>query len=328
MTDQMADSAQLSRRQALRLGSLAGATGLAGTGVLAAAGPAAAAAPRRAAGPAATHASLPVTEIEDIVRVKGTVSNGVLNLQVDREDLPDVTKDGVPIKPAFELNGNLCFQSLADGSVMMNGDLCFKPEELNPAIGQMMKHGLAWQAMHQHLYGLTPMVWFMHLRGRGSARAVAEGCAAMLGVTSTPLPQAPPAHPSTPLDAKRLAGIIGGQATVGADGVVSFQIPHREQITLCGVKVSPYLNVYSPVAFQPLGGDRAVAVPDFGMTAGQIAPLTKLMRGQGWELDCLYNQETAEQPQLYFSHQYKVGNAYTLAAEIRRGLEVTGSVLT
>lgn len=26
-------------------------------------------------------------------------------------------------------------------------------------------------------------------------------------------------------------------------------------------------------------------------------------------------------PQLYFSHQFKVGNAYTLAEEVRRGLE-------
>ena len=32
-------------------------------------------------------------------------------------------------------------------------------------------------------------------------------------------------------------------------------------------------------------------------------------------------QETDEQPQLYFSHQFKVGNAYALAREVRRGLE-------
>ncbi len=47
------------------------------------------------------------------------------------------------------------------------------------------------------------------------------------------------------------------------------------------------------------------------------------MRSQGWEINCLYNQETDEQPQLYFSHDYKVGDAYALAAEVRRGLDVT-----
>jgi hypothetical protein len=150
----------------------------------------------------------------------------------------------------------------------------------------------------------------------------------VLAATSTPLPQAPPAHPTTPLNANRLAAIIGGPATVGSDGGVSFQIPHRRQVTLGGVKISPYLNIATPVAFQPLGGDRAVAVPDFGMTASQIMPLTRLMRSQGRELDCLYNQEPDEQPQLYFSHQCKIGNACQLAAEIRRGLELIGSVLS
>ena len=72
-----------------------------------------------------------------------------------------------------------------------------------------------------------------------------------------------------------------------------------------------------------LGGDKAVAVPDFGLLASQVDPVARTMRSQGWESDCLYNQETGEKPQLYFSHQFKVGNAYELAKEIRRGLELT-----
>jgi hypothetical protein len=63
------------------------------------------------------------------------------------------------------------------------------------------------------------------------------------------------------------------------------------------------------------------------MTGDQIDAVAKTMRSQGWELDCLYNQETEEQPQLYFSHNFKVGNAYDLAREVRRGLEQTSVVL-
>jgi hypothetical protein len=47
------------------------------------------------------------------------------------------------------------------------------------------------------------------------------------------------------------------------------------------------------------------------------------MRRQGWFQGCLYNQETNEHPQLYFDHMLKVGNAYQLAHEIRRGLDLT-----
>ena len=87
------------------------------------------------------------------------------------------------------------------------------------------------------------------------------------------------------------------------------------------MRISPFLNITTPVAFQPLGGARAVVVPDFGMTAQEVMPVTRVMRAQGWEIGCLYNQETDEHPQLYFSHQFKVGNAYRLAHEVRRGLE-------
>ena len=66
-----------------------------------------------------------------------------------------------------------------------------------------------------------------------------------------------------------------------------------------------------------------MVVPDFAQTAAEVDPLARLMRSQGWEINCLYNQETDEHPQLYFSHHYKVGDAYTLAAEVRRGLDVT-----
>lgn len=50
-----------------------------------------------------------------------------------------------------------------------------------------------------------------------------------------------------------------------------------------------------------------------------------LGRGQGFTIHCLYNQETAENPQLYFSHQLKIGDALQLAQQIRKGLDQTNS---
>jgi len=326
MTDAAATTS-FSRRKLLAMGGGAVASGvlLSGGGLTLARD--AAAAP---AAPAGTVGSPPLSaaqrqEIQAIIQVEGTYSNNVLNIQVDRDDVPDVTKDGVPIKPSFEINGNLCFQALPDGMVMLNGDFSFKPEELNPAIHQMVEHGLVWQAMHQHLFGMQPMMWFEHFRGIGTAVKLAEACAAFIGVTSTPLPQTLPKNPTTPLDVKRLEAILGGPGTVGSDGVVSFQFPPQQPIRLGGVYINSYLNIYSPIDFEPLGGSEAAVVPDFGQLASQPDRLVSLMQAQGWEADCLYNQETDEDPQLYFSHYFKVGDAYELARQVRRGLEVSVS---
>jgi hypothetical protein len=49
------------------------------------------------------------------------------------------------------------------------------------------------------------------------------------------------------------------------------------------------------------------------------------MRHKDWFVGCLYNQETNEHPQLYFSHMLKTGDAYALAHEVRRGLNLTAS---
>lgn len=68
-------------------------------------------APARLATRATAAGSLPVNEIEQIIRAKGTVDHGVLNIRIDRDDIPHVTKDGEPVKPSLEINGNLCFET-------------------------------------------------------------------------------------------------------------------------------------------------------------------------------------------------------------------------
>lgn len=55
--------------------------------------------------------------------------------------------------------------------------------------------------------------------------------------------------------------------------------------------------------------------------ADEINPVVTTMQGMGWDIGCLCNQETDEFPQLYFSHEFKHGNPYQLAAEVRQGLD-------
>ncbi len=53
---------------------------------------------------------LPVDEIQQSIGAEGNVSNGVLSIQVDREDLMDVVgPGGIPFKPEWEINHELFF---------------------------------------------------------------------------------------------------------------------------------------------------------------------------------------------------------------------------
>ncbi len=261
--------------------------------------------------------------IEDIIQAQGMFSDGVFSIEIDRNDIDNVTLHGVPIKPSFQINGTLYFQKLNDRTVIMNSDMALRPREIDPFIDQLLSHDIIFQAEHQHLYDFHPIVWFIHFRKQGDPLEIARGVKAALNVTSTPFPQTLPSNPTTPLPADEIGEILGASPTIGSDGVVTYDVPREDPITLGGVRINPYLNVATSIAFEPLeDGKTAAAVPDYGMVASEINPVVKIMRQQGWDIGCLYNQETDEYPQLFFSHQFKTGDPIQLAREIRNGLNL------
>ncbi|MBV9010233.1 MAG: DUF1259 domain-containing protein [Verrucomicrobia bacterium] len=276
-----------------------------------------------------SSSGLPVKDIEQIMAVQGTVDNGVLDLSIDRNDLQPARGPvyrPIVLTPSFELNGDVFFQPLAGGKAFMNGDLCVKEDETQRFIAALINHGLVWQAYHQH-FPSHPQYWFIHFRGKGDPLALARGARAAIDTTSTPLPQSPPPHPSTPLDVERLGDILHASSiSVGSDGVVTAWIYRTDRITIDGVVVNPQANISTNVEFKPIGGSNAAVVADFSMTSSEVQKVVDLMfNHHDWAQGCLYNQETDEHPQLFFDHMLNRGNAYELAEQIRQGLNLTAA---
>jgi Domain of Unknown Function (DUF1259) len=321
----------ISRRRALTLGG-----GIAATGsVLSSGGPFTSAALGRARDHRRRdddhrhqHGELPADQIQQIVQAEGTVTKGVLSIDISRQDIGDVAGPlGVTFTPAFEVDGTLTFQPLGHEDAFFNGDIALKPEEAQGVIDAIINNGLIFQAFHQHYIETMPNVWFIHFRGEGDALPLARAVHNVVKATSTPLPQTMPAHPTTPLDPDRLASILHGDAQVGDEGVVTVTIDRSDTIVIDGIVVSPEANISTNVQFKPLSstGSMAAVGPDLSMKSSEVMPVVSLMRRPGWFQGCLYNQETNEYPQLYFDHMLKVGDAYALAQEIRRGLDLTAS---
>lgn len=272
----------------------------------------------------ADHTSLPVKQIEQIMETNNaTVMDGVLTVELNRNDLHVVGPHGIPFKPAWELNGEFHFQPLGNGRALLNGDFPVLPQEANRFIDKLFEGGLVFQAFHQHFFGLQPMVFFIHFRGIGDPLQLARAIIAAVKTTSIPLPQHIPAHLTTPLPKDELARILGGTAEVGEEGVVTVSIPRANTIVLAGIPLKPETGVSVTVAFEPLdqSGQHAAVAPDYALVASEVNPALEESRDLGFEIHCLYNQETAESPQLYFSHNLKAGNPIELAKEISRVLQ-------
>ncbi|MBV8491453.1 MAG: DUF1259 domain-containing protein [Candidatus Eremiobacteraeota bacterium] len=325
----------VSRRQLLSAGGAALAGGFVGTAIAGCMNPGTGTGstggtlPSTASVPDMSQRSISTSQaqiIQQIVQAQGTIDNGVLSIEIDRKDITGTNIRGTPILPSFEINGGLVFQSIG-GGVYMNGDMALKTSEVDPFLDALFAHNVIWQAEHQHFYDLTPEVWFVHFRMEGSPQEVARAIKAALDVTSTPFPQTLPSNPTTPLPAKQIGQIIGAKPNIGSDGVVSLNIPRANPIVLGGIRINPYLNIMTAIAFQPLGGgNQCAAVSDYGMIASEVQRVISFMRHQGWDSGCLYNQETDEQPQLYFDHVFKTGSPLELAREIRAGLNLMNVV--
>jgi hypothetical protein len=316
----------ISRRRALGIGGGV-AAGLASAGPLAAVSAAAkkskhARKDPKAGAPRTAKGKLPAKKMEEILEAEGSVSDGVLKVEVDREDIGTVKLKGVPITPAFMINGSLNFQPLGSNTAFFNGDLALKGSEIDPFIDALLKNGQVFQAEHQHFYDFEPEVWFIHWRGMGEPLALAQATRNVLAATSIPLPQKSPSHPKTPLDPGRLKSILHGyEASVGSEGVVTVYVARKEPVRIGNVIVKPETNIGTEIGFAPIGGGSAAVIPDFGMIGSEVNGVVGVMRAQGWDIGCLYNQETDEHPQLFFSHQFSVGDPYKLAEQVRRGLD-------
>lgn len=274
----------------------------------------------------AQASTLPVQDIQRILRASGRVSGNVLHVSQQRRDLDDVVgPEDIPFRPAFALQNDFYFQALPNGRVIFNGELTLAAEEINAVIDRILSTGLVFQSFHQHFFNLDPQVWHIHLRGTGGVYGVVRGLDYVVRATGTPLPQAAPMNPTTRLDAARLGRLLGGEAEIHDDGVVSVTILRREQFTLGGTTIDPRLGVAHEVHFEPLADGRTAVAPDLGLLASEIAPVMRILRREGFDVHCLYNQETAEVPQLYFSHLLAAGNPYTYAQAIRRALRQTNT---
>ncbi|MBV8094220.1 MAG: DUF1259 domain-containing protein [Acetobacteraceae bacterium] len=282
---------------------------------------------------------LPVDQMLQILPGEWEVNKeGILEIDFGRTDLEPVIGEynGVTFqfKPSFHIGTEFFFQSLGGGRAIFNGAIACLPSELNPVIDQLLNNRLVFQAEHQHFFDLNPMLFFIHERAVGDPIAIATALRNTLqNATKTPIsgPPMQKLHSADWVDVGMLESILNGDASVSpSDGVVMVNIPRRNKIILDDINIDPTLYVPTAVDFeqiQPSSGSATVAVsPDFSMVGDEINPVMRVMRSLDWKVHCLYNQETEERPQLFFSHQLKIGNdPYALAREVRAALDQTNS---
>src|SRR3954470_23185928 len=141
------------------------------------------AAPAAAAGSPAPTPSLDTAKMAQIAGHQGETNGAVYKITVGREDLK-LTEMGAPINARMGLNTWAAFVGTNENAAIA-GDVAMLASEVQPVLKALRQHGIAVVAIHQHMTGTTPTIYFLHYWGTGSAEKLATGFKTALGQIRT-----------------------------------------------------------------------------------------------------------------------------------------------
>ena len=277
----------------------------------------------------AAHAALDGAKIEILTGLKGTFieAEQVFKVTAPRADLP-ITVDGWTMPPFMGLTAWAAFTPGKNAEAMVAGDLVLFEDEVNPVMSAAFGGGLSVTALHNHFMADEPKVYFMHIGGEGTIDQLAGAVRAALNAqkkvrTATPQPQrifgkafAPGASSITTAP---LEGALGtkGQAK---DGMFKAVIGRKAKMP-CGCEMGKEMGVNTWAAFAGTDID-AVVCGDFCVLEDELQPVLKSLRAEGINIVAIHHHMTHEQPRYLFLHYWGKGPAATLAAGLRKTLDL------
>lgn len=133
---------------------------------------------------------LPV--LDNIVRYTGVVNGPTYKYTVGRDDLT-VMAMGAEMTAAIGLNSWASFAGNADNA-RVAGDIAMLEGEVNPVIKALRQNDLEVVALHNHMLGDDPRIFFLHYYGKGPAAKLAGGFRAALDQLGNGKSAAPMKH--------------------------------------------------------------------------------------------------------------------------------------
>jgi hypothetical protein len=138
------------------------------------------------ASPASSAAATPAIDtakIAQIVGAQGEQSGAVYKITIGRDDLK-LTEMGAPINARMGLNTWAAFVGTNEHAAVA-GDVAMLATEVQPVLKALRKGGIDVVAIHHHMTGTQPTIYFLHYWGTGPADTLAATFKAALNQLGT-----------------------------------------------------------------------------------------------------------------------------------------------
>jgi hypothetical protein len=136
--------------------------------------------------PAAAAPATNTLDTATIARVlgrAGKLSGVVYQITVPRSER--IMEDGHEVPPSMGLATSINFQPTDGNRAAISGDFVLRDSEVNPVIKALLAHGIQPVAIHSHMLGEQPRLYFMHYWANDDVMKLATGLRAALDLTAS-----------------------------------------------------------------------------------------------------------------------------------------------
>jgi len=228
----------------------------------------------------------------------------------------------VAVAPALALTSWAAFAGSADSADVM-GDLVLTEREVPVVVSGLLGAGFDVTAIHHHLLGESPRVFYLHYHGRGAAVPLAARLRAVLSRTATPLgePAVAPRPAPVTLDTTALFAALGAHGRL-AGNVAQIGVPTSgSAVMLDGRPVPGALGVNTAINIQGVTARRAVATGDFVLQAARVQPTVRALESAGIHVTAIHSHLIGETPPAYFVHFWGDAEPLALARGLRTAID-------
>jgi hypothetical protein len=109
---------------------------------------------------------------------QGKAAGGTYQFSFPRAE--QISEDGMPVPASLGLATAINFQPTTMGRAVATGDFVMIGSEVAPVLTELRRHGIEVTALHNHLIGEQPRLFYMHFWGNDVAAALGKGLRAAL----------------------------------------------------------------------------------------------------------------------------------------------------
>lgn len=111
--------------------------------------------------------------MDDILGYKGEMTKGVYKYTIGRPDI-DLKEHGVKVSTFLGFNTWCAFQGTNERAAVA-GDFAMLDTEVESVIKTLVENGIEVVAVHNHMVGENPRIFFLHYWGVGPSEQLARG---------------------------------------------------------------------------------------------------------------------------------------------------------